>query len=68
LVFDYGNSEDASKVLKAVELDNEDFVDARIVGGKLVSKIKADNLSSLRHTIDDYLACIAVAERIISSQ
>jgi tRNA threonylcarbamoyladenosine modification (KEOPS) complex Pcc1 subunit len=66
LVFEYKNNKDAENVLKSVELDNEDFVRAKAVGNKIVSKIKAKNLPSLQHTLDDYLACIAVAEKVIS--
>lgn len=66
LVFVYKNRKDAVKVFKSVELDNEGFVEAKVVGNKLVSKIKAKNLSSFTRTLDDYLACIAIAEKLIS--
>ncbi len=66
LVFVYKNRRDADKVMRSVELDNQDFVDAKVVGNRIVSRVKAKNISSLRHTLDDYLACIAVAEKLIS--
>lgn len=66
LVFAYKNRRDADKVMRSVELDNQDFVDAKVVGNKIVSRVKAKNISSLRHTLDDYLACVAVAEKVIS--
>lgn len=66
LVFMYKSGKDAKKVLKSVELDNQEFVEAKVTGNKLISKINAKNLSSLRHTLDDYLACVAVAQKLIS--
>jgi len=66
LVFEYKNRKDAEKVLKSVELDNEGFIVAKVVGNKIVSKVKAKNLSSLRHTLEDYLACVSLAEKVIS--
>ena len=66
LVFEYRNRKEAENVLKSVELDNEGFVQAKVVGNKIISKIKAKTLPSLQHTLDDYLACIAVAEKVIS--
>jgi tRNA threonylcarbamoyladenosine modification (KEOPS) complex Pcc1 subunit len=67
LVFEYESKEQAEKVLRSVELDNEGFVEANVVDNRIVSRIKAKNIASLRHTLDDYLACIAVAEKVISS-
>jgi len=31
----------------------------------LIAEIEANSVSSLLHTIDDYLACVGVAEKIV---
>jgi tRNA threonylcarbamoyladenosine modification (KEOPS) complex Pcc1 subunit len=68
LVFEYDTHEEAVSIMKAVELDNEGFLDTRIEDNKVISRVKANNLSSLQHTLDDYLACLSVAEKVISSR
>jgi tRNA threonylcarbamoyladenosine modification (KEOPS) complex Pcc1 subunit len=67
LVFEYDGHGKAERILKAVELDNKGFVETRIEDNRIISKVRAKNLSSLQHTLDDYLVCISVAERLISS-
>ena len=52
-------------VLKSVTVDDFDFVKSRIVGNKLVAKIESKSVSSLIHTLDDYLACISVAAKVV---
>jgi len=66
LVFEYDTHEEAERVHKAVELDNEGFVEARVDGRRMIVKVNAKNLSSLKHTLDDYLVCVSMAERIMS--
>ena len=52
-------------VLKSVSVDDFDFVKSEIKGKKLVSKIESKSVSSLIHTLDDYLACVSVASKIV---
>ncbi len=67
LVFEYDTHEKAERVYKAVELDNEGFVEARVEGTRMIARVNAKNLSSLKHTLDDYLVCVSMAERIMST-
>ncbi len=52
---------DASRLLEAIGPDNEEFVDARVVGGSLVLSMEADTPMALLHTVDDLLSCLQVA-------
>jgi len=65
LIFEYENSEKAEKVLRSLKVDDVDFVKSKINGDKLEVFIKSKSVSSLIHTLDDYLACLSVAEKII---
>jgi len=65
LEFNYANEGEAEKILKAVAVDNEGFVAARREGRSIVSEIASENILSLVQTIEDYLACISVAERTV---
>ncbi len=67
LEFEYESEEQAIAIAKAVEADNEGFVDMRIEGCKLVSNIEADTIASLLHTIDDFLVCVSTAECVLSN-
>ena len=56
---------EAEKVLKAVGVDNEGFVEARREGSLIVSEMSSGSIMSLVQTIEDYLACVSVAEKTI---
>ena len=42
-----------------------DFVSSKINGKKLEAEIMATSVSSLLHTLDDYLACVSVAIKVV---
>ncbi|UCE44705.1 MAG: hypothetical protein JSU93_04655 [Methanobacteriota archaeon] len=66
LTLSFPRASDASKVLGTVESDNAGYVEARLDGNAIVATIKAESLNSLLHTLDDFLACVSVAEKIIT--
>jgi tRNA threonylcarbamoyladenosine modification (KEOPS) complex Pcc1 subunit len=68
LEFDYGSEEEAKAVLKAVEVDNEEFVKTTLEGKKLTSIVESESLPSLIHTLDDYLSCVSVAEKVVKGE
>ena len=65
VVIEFDDTEKVKTVLKSIEVDNFDFVESKVNGKKLEAQIKANNVSSLIHTLDDYLACISVAMKIV---
>ncbi|MGQ9587940.1 MAG: KEOPS complex subunit Pcc1 [Thermoplasmata archaeon] len=68
LHLDFPSREEAEKVHRSVELDNQGYVRTRIEGKSIVAEIDASSLNSLLHTLDDFLACASVAERIVSKK
>ena len=68
LVLGFPSNEHASKVFETVESDNEGYVDAHLDDCSLVAVIQAESLNSLLHTLDDFLSCVSVAEKIISGR
>jgi len=62
---EFDSESTAKNVLKAVEVDNFDFVKSEIKGKKLFSTIQSNSVSSMIHTMDDYLACVNVASKIV---
>ncbi|TET89061.1 MAG: hypothetical protein E3J35_10965 [Methanomassiliicoccales archaeon] len=67
LEFFYENEKKAQNVLKSVDVDNYGYVEADVEENRLVSKIQAKSLQSLLHTLEDYLSCISIAEKIAES-
>jgi tRNA threonylcarbamoyladenosine modification (KEOPS) complex Pcc1 subunit len=62
-------SEDcAAKVFHAVDQDNCGYVEARQEEETIHAKIEAATLRSLLHTLDDFMSCVSVAEKIVSKK
>lgn len=68
LEFEYGSEDEAMAVLKAVEVDNEEFVKTTLEGKRIFSVVDSESISSLIHTLDDYLACVSVAEKVVKGE
>jgi tRNA threonylcarbamoyladenosine modification (KEOPS) complex Pcc1 subunit len=65
IVIDFDDTDKLRNVLKSIEVDNFDFVKSKINGKKLEAKIMATSVSSLLHTLDDYLSCVSVAMKVV---
>ena len=65
IVIDFDNEKKVKNVFKSIEVDNLRFVKAHIKGKTLEADIESKSVSSLLHTLDDYLACVSVAEKIV---
>jgi tRNA threonylcarbamoyladenosine modification (KEOPS) complex Pcc1 subunit len=65
LEFRYASAEVAEKILRAVEKENAPFVSARVEGETLISEAEARSIESLVRTLDDYLANLSVAEKVL---
>ncbi|MFO7677328.1 MAG: KEOPS complex subunit Pcc1 [Thermoplasmatota archaeon] len=61
----YDDAEIAHKILQSLSVDDVDFVKSQIKNNTLEATITATSVSSLLHTIDDYLSCLSLAEKIV---
>jgi len=68
LRLEFPSHESAETVHRAVEQDNEGFVESRVEGSSIIARMEADTLKSLLHTLDDYLSCMGVAENIVTKK
>jgi tRNA threonylcarbamoyladenosine modification (KEOPS) complex Pcc1 subunit len=66
LEFYYDDEKTAKTVFDSVDVDNYGYVDAELREKKIVSRIKAKNLASLLHTLEDYLSCVSIAEKMMA--
>lgn len=68
LTIDFDDVKKAEAVLRSVQVDDLDFVKSKINKKQLEAVIESGSVSSLLHTLDDYLACVSVAEKVISKK
>ncbi len=61
LTFDDASTAEA--VASSVSLDDEGYIETTRRGRTITARATADGPMSLLHTLDDYLACVSVAER-----
>jgi tRNA threonylcarbamoyladenosine modification (KEOPS) complex Pcc1 subunit len=65
---EFASSDQAEHVHRSVELDNLGFVTTKLEGNMILAEIEAVSLNSLLHTLDDYLSCTSVAEKVASKR
>jgi hypothetical protein len=65
VIIEYDTKGKAQTVLRSTKVDDFDFVTSRVKGNRVESTIESSSLSSLIHTLDDYLACVSVAGKIV---
>jgi tRNA threonylcarbamoyladenosine modification (KEOPS) complex Pcc1 subunit len=62
---EFPNDAIASNIAKALDLDNAGYIESRVEGNVIHVTAEASDLMTLRNTIDDYLACVSVAQKSI---
>jgi len=65
ITLEYDDTSIAKKIQKSIEVDNLDFVRSQVKGKKLEAHIESTSISSLLHTLDDFLACVTVADKVV---
>ena len=65
IIIDFDDENMVKTVLRSVKVDDFDFVKSKVAGKKMIARIESNNVSSLLHTLDDYLACISVAAKVL---
>ena len=55
----------AQHIAKALELDNAGYIETRVEGRTIFARAEAEDIMALRNTIDDYLACLTIAQKSI---
>ncbi len=66
LEFPYPTKRDAELVARSLRVDDEkEHVTTGVEGRTLVAEARADSLKGLLRTLEDYLACLAAAEKVL---
>ncbi len=59
-------SEDVAQyIAKSISVDDDGFIFTQVNGCELIATAKARTIGSLRHTLDDYLGALSVAESLM---
>ncbi len=66
ILLEFPSDDAAAKVLRSVESDNGEYVGARLARNTIAVSIESESLNSLLHTLDDFLACVSVSQKIIT--
>jgi tRNA threonylcarbamoyladenosine modification (KEOPS) complex Pcc1 subunit len=65
IILCYDSEKKAEQVFKSIKVDDFDFVKSSVEKCCLKAKIQSGGISSLLHTLDDYLSCVGVADDIV---
>ncbi len=68
IIISFGSASEAEKVHGSVAMDNDGYIATDVRGSDIVASVEADSLKSLLHTLDDFLSCVSVAEKIVSGK
>lgn len=63
---EFENETRAKNICGAVKPDDEGYIESKVNGNKLVAIAESDSILGLRNTIDDYLACVSLAEKALT--
>ena len=63
-LMDFESEEIARAIVKATGPENSGWVETTIMKNQIKATVKARNLGSLREAAEDFMACIAVAEKV----
>jgi tRNA threonylcarbamoyladenosine modification (KEOPS) complex Pcc1 subunit len=68
LKIEFENKLKGKNILESVKVDDFDFVKSELKDNFLIANIQSNSISSLIHTLDDYLACVSVAEKVMNKK
>ena len=68
LKINYNDIKETNNILNSIEIDNLNFVKSIIKDKTLITYIESNSISSLIQTLDDYLSCLSIAEKIIKKK
>lgn len=66
LTMEFESQKKAKKILQSIQTDDHGFVKSSLRGKTLEAVVESTSVASLLHTLDDYLACVSVADEIVN--
>ena len=63
LMLEYDSNEKAARIEEALKPDNEFFVKTGVTRNVMEAEVESSSISSMLHTMNDFLSCLALAEK-----
>ena len=67
LTLEYESKEIAERVLLSLTVDNYSFISCKREKNKIICCAEAKEVSTMLHTLDDFLSCVITAESVYQS-
>ncbi len=64
----YDSKNQANQVFRSVQIDDASFMNTSVNKNILQTTIETSSVSSMLHTVDDFLSCVHIAEKIIEKK
>jgi hypothetical protein len=61
---EYDSPEEAEANAASLEPDSQGYLDITVEGCAVIAVARAETIPSLLHTVNDFLSCLSVAEKI----
>ena len=61
---EYETPEEAQAIAAALQPDSQGYLELEVDGSTVTAVAQAKKVSSMLHTINDFLSCLSVAEKI----
>ena len=65
ITIEFNNQKTVKTILRSVNVDDFNFIKSSSSGKNLKAQINSNSISSLLHTLDDYLACVNIASKVV---
>lgn len=65
---EYKTAKEANAIAGAVSIDDYQYVKTRATGRTILAEMESGDIKSLMNTVDDYLACVSVAEKSVQKK
>ena len=63
LELDMKDEATAHDIANSIKVDDDSFVITEVIGNRILARMESDTIPSLIHTIEDYMACLNIAEK-----
>lgn len=61
------SEEEAEMLNDTIKIDNERYIESKATGNYIEAEAKANDILSILHTLDDFLACLSLAQQSIDT-
>lgn len=61
---EYGSAAEAQAIAASLQPDSQGYLDLEVDGCRVVAVAHAETIPSMLHTVNDFLSCLSVAEKI----